>query len=324
MTSTLLITGVAGFIGCNAAERFLRDNYKVIGLDNFDESYPKWIKELNIKKLSENNSFTFIKGDLTDHSKISSVLKRYNVNTIVHLGAKTGVRHSIENPLDYIKANVLGTSILLEECRKANVKEIIIASSSSVYGERNEVPFKETDDIHNPISPYATTKSMVESIAHTFSKLYDMKITVLRFFTVYGPKGRPDMAPYIFIHRISQSKPIIQFGDGETSRDYTFISDIVDGIFEAVRRTSSWQYEVINLGNSEPIQLSDFITEIENVVGKEANIIKEDRKEGDVSTTCADISKARRLLDYNPKIPLRKGLEQMFDWYNSLVKKYDA
>lgn len=324
MTLTLLVTGVAGFIGSSAAERFLKENYTVIGLDNFDDSYPKWIKELNIKKLSENKKFTFIEGDLTDQPLISSVLKSYEVNTIIHLGAKTGVRNSIKKPLDYINANVLGTSILLEECRIAKINEIIIASSSSVYGERNKVPFKETDDIHNPISPYATTKSMVESIAHTYSRLYDMKITVLRFFTVYGPKGRPDMAPYIFIHRISQSQPIIQFGDGETSRDYTFVSDIVDGIFEAVRRTSNWTYEVINLGNSEPIRLSDFITEIEQVVGKEANIIKEGRKEGDVSTTCADISKARRLLDYNPKISLRKGLEQMFDWYNSLEEKYDA
>ncbi len=324
MALTLLVTGVAGFIGSSAAERFLKEKYTMIGIDNFEQNYPQQIKESNLAILSEYDNFRFVEGDFADECFIESLFDKYRITNIIHLGAKTGVRKSISNPIEYIKANLIGTTNLLEQCKKHKIQEFIFASSSSVYGNRLDIPFKEGELIDKPISPYAASKIMAESITYTYHKLYDIKMTILRFFTVYGPRGRPDMAPYIFMNCIVGSKPIIQYGDGDTARDYTFISDIVDGIFEALKRTSNWQYEIINLGNSYPVRLRDFIKEIESVVGKEAEIIVEDPKEGDVSITCADISKARRLLDYNPKIPLKKGLEQMFDWYNSLEEKYDV
>ncbi|MCG3217978.1 MAG: GDP-mannose 4,6-dehydratase [Candidatus Heimdallarchaeota archaeon] len=320
MTGYILVTGAAGFIGSHTCETLLKRNYHVIGLDNFDPYYPRWVKERNLSTFKNHPNFIFYEGDFTDSDFARRVFDRHPITHLVHLGAKAGVRNSLENPLAYIHTNAHGTATLLEECRLKGINKVVIVSSSSVYGGTTEVPFKETDSIIHPMSPYAASKVMSEALAFTYHSLYDIQTSVLRFFTVYGPRGRPDMAPYIFLHRTLQGESIIQYGDGSSGRDYTYIDDIVNGIISAMEKTAQWNYEVFNLGNSSPVLLSEFISTIEEVTGKTVSRVIKPNQPGDSPFTLAGIRKAQRMLDYSPETSFKEGLTKTLEWYNSLDK----
>jgi UDP-glucuronate 4-epimerase len=323
MEKYILVTGAAGFIGSHTVEELNKRGYSVVGIDCFDPYYPKWIKERNLEAISHKN-FLFQEGDFTNTNFLNDLFSKYSFSHVIHLGAIAGVRNSIINPLEYIHLNVHGTTALLETCKKYDVDKIVIASSSSVYGGRSDVPFRETDAINKPISPYASSKAMTESIAYAYHSLYNFHISLLRFFTVYGPRGRPDMAPYLFMNRITRGETIYQFGDGSTGRDYTYISDIVAGIIASMESIDKWGYEIFNLGNSSPILLSEFIETIEEVVDKKAIREIKPLPPGDVPITYADISKAQELLNYSPRITIKAGLEKTFEWYNTLDRIYNV
>jgi UDP-glucuronate 4-epimerase len=306
-----LVTGGAGFIGSHLCESLIEKGEEVICVDNFNDYYNPKFKEENIKKLLKNRQFSLHRIDFTDFALIKQVFDKHSPDKVVHLGARAGVRPSIENPGLYYKVNVQGTLNMLELSK--DCRQFIFGSSSSVYGENKKVPFSEEDKTDNPISPYAATKKSAELMCHTYHKLHGTPITCLRFFTVYGPRGRPDMAPYIFTKSVFEGKPITRFGKGKTKRDYTYVSDIVAGINASLDK--ELDYEIINLGDSNPIDLNYFITLIEKSAGKKAQILERPEQQGDVSITFADISKARRLLKYNPKVKIEAGISLFVDWY---------
>lgn len=309
----ILVTGGAGFIGSHLCDRLLKEGHKVICVDNFDSYYSPQTKRKNIEHNLTNPDFDLIELDIRDLEGLNNLFKEYKIEKVVHLAAKAGVRPSIENPLPYEDVNVKGTVNLLETCRKYNVKDFIFASSSSVYGKNKKIPFNEEDNVDFPISPYAATKKSGELICYTYSHLFGMNITCLRFFTVYGPRGRPDMATYLFTKLIDQGKPIMVFGDGTTKRDYTYISDIVNGITSALKKP--FKFEIINFGNNKPIELRNFISIIEKNLGKKAIINEGKIPLGDVFITYADITKAKKLLDYDPEISIEEGMESFIEWY---------
>ena len=311
-----LVTGGAGFIGSHVCEALLDRGDKVICLDNFNNYYSPFRKQQNIFPLLSDKNFQFIMEDITNYNAMHDVFDDYCPNKVIHLAARAGVRASIENPLLYQKVNIEGTLNLLELARKnRNIEKFIFASSSSVYGNRNNVPFSEADNVDNPISPYAATKKAGELLCSTYSHLFDIPITCLRFFTVYGSRCRPDMAPYKFTKAISEGKWIERFGDGTSSRDYTHISDIVNGILLALDK--NFKFEIINLGDSQPIQLNYFISLIEDAAGKKAKIIQKPMQEGDVLTTYADISKAKKLLNWQPKMFIEPGIDNLVGWFKN-------
>ena len=312
---TILVTGGAGFIGSHVCDKLLSLNNKVICLDNFNDYYSPKIKEKNIMSNLVNSNFILEKIDFTDKIALLKLFSKYKIDKIVHLGARAGVRPSLEDPELYYKVNVTGTINILESARLNNVKTVIFGSSSSVYGNNIKVPFSEDDDTNNQISPYASTKKIGELICRNYSYQYDINITCLRFFTVYGPRGRPDMAPYIFTDLIYHDKEIQMYGDGSSKRDYTYVLDIVEGIAAALEK--ELKFEIINLGNSNPILLKDFIDMIESALNKKAVIIKKPMPKGDVNLTYADISKAKELLGYNPKTPINQGIIKLVDWFIS-------
>ena len=262
----------------------------------------------------ESESFTIIRGDIRDSGLLECIFSEHDIKSVIHLAAMVGVRNSILKPIEYVDVNVGGTTALLDRAVKSDVTNFIIASSSSVYGNITQVPFRENYTLGSPESPYAVTKQAVEAMAYTYHSLYEIPITCLRFFTVYGPRGRPDMAPFKFIDSISKGIPIQQFGDGSSSRDYTYISDIVQGIIAATE--TPFEYEIINLGGSNPVFLRDFIKAVEDAVGKPALIEQLPNQPGDMFVTLADISKAEKLLGYLPKVSLKEGLEETVEWYN--------
>lgn len=309
----LLVTGGAGFIGSHLCEALLQKGHFVICLDNFNSYYDPKIKERNIKKCLENSNFTLLRKDVTKAEGLEEVFQHNKIDQIVHLAAAVGVRDSIQRPLYFEEVNVKGTLNILEMCRKHNVKKLVFASSSSVYGENKKTPFSESDPVDNIISPYAATKRACEILCKTYSSLYGIKITCLRFFTVYGPRGRPEMAPYKFTNLIDEGREIPMFGDGNSRRDYTFIDDIISGVMAAVEK--NFDFEIINLGDSSPVELKDLISAIEHATGKKARINKMPMQQGDVSVTFADISKANRLLGYSPKVSLKEGIGKFFKWY---------
>jgi UDP-glucuronate 4-epimerase len=311
----ILVTGGAGFIGSHVCDRLLDEGYKVICLDNFDSYYSPTRKIKNIQYNLTNPNFDLVELDIRDLEGLNNLFKEYKIDKVIHLAARAGVRPSIENPLPYEDANVKGTINLLEMCRKYNIRDFIFASSSSIYGKNKKIPFNEEDNVDFPISPYAATKKSGELICHAYGHLFDMNITCLRFFTVYGPRGRPDMAPYLFTKLIDQGKPIMVFGDGTTKRDYTYISDIVDGVMSALRKP--FKFKIINLGNNKPIELRNFISIIEKNIGKKAIINRGQIPLGDVFITYADITKAKEFLDYVPKISIEEGMERFIEWYKS-------
>ncbi len=311
MKKRILITGAAGFIGSNLIHKLLKDGcYSVIGLDNFDTFYPRIQKEKNIAPFSDDKNFRFYEGDIRNAADLDAL---DDIDVIVHLAAKAGVRPSIKDPILYQEVNVRGTQNLLEFARRRGIKQFVFASSSSVYGINAHVPWSEDDKLM-PISPYASTKLSCEMLGHVYSHLYGIRFLALRFFTVFGPGQRPDLAIHKFFRAITNDQPIPVFGDGSTSRDYTYVEDTVKGIESAILYESS-DFEIINLGNHRTITLSGLISSIEESCGKKAVIDRQPEQPGDVPQTYADIAKARKLLNYSPSTDLKTGLDNFYSWY---------
>ena len=315
---TILVTGGAGFIGSHVCDALLSKGYKVVCLDNFNDYYSPERKRKNIADNTKNNQFILEEVDITDFKGLQQVFENHKPNKIVHLAARAGVRASLESPFIYEKTNILGTLNLLELSRHHNIKNFIFGSSSSVYGNSDKIPFSEDNQSNRPLSPYAATKKAGELMCHTYSYLHGLNITCLRFFTVYGPRGRPDMAPYLFTNLIYEGKQITMYGDGTAKRDYTYVGDIVTGVLSALNK--EFRYEIINLGNSESIELKDLISTIEKYIGQKAIIQKKDMPKADVPITYADITKARKLLDYVPQINLDEGIRKFVYWYKTEIK----
>ena len=313
---TYLITGGAGFIGSTLAERLLKEGNKVVIVDNFNDYYDPQLKENNISDLADNENLKVYRADIRDADAMQKVFDENQIDAVMHLAAMAGVRPSIENPVLYQDVNGIGTQILLEQAKNHNIKNLVMASSSSVYGNCKEVPFREDMIVDYAISPYAATKKANEVMAHVYHKLYDMNVIMLRFFTVYGPKQRPDLAINKFTRMMKNSEKITMYGDGTTSRDYTYVDDIVDGIVRALDYVDTHKdvYEIINLGSNNPISLKDMIQTIGDVLGIEPEIEQLPMQPGDVDRTYADISKARELLGYEPHTSFREGIEKFVNW----------
>jgi len=306
-----LVTGAAGFIGSHLCERLLGGGWMVLGVDNFDDFYDPQIKRRNIDTCLKHKNFQLIEADIRDRAAMDEVIGD-GIDIIVHLAARAGVRPSIAQPVLYADVNVSGTVVLLEAAKKHKVGKFIFGSSSSVYGNNKKVPFSEDDNVDFPISPYAATKKAGELICHTYHHLYGMDMTCLRFFTVYGPRQRPDLAIHKFVRLIEQDKPIAVYGDGTMMRDFTYIDDIIDGTVAAMDKCGG--FNIYNLGESRPITVNDLIAEIEKALGKRA--VKEyvPPQPGDVERTYADVTKATRELTYNPTTTIEKGLAQFIAW----------
>jgi UDP-glucuronate 4-epimerase len=308
----ILVTGGAGFIGSHLVEKLLAAGHRVSILDDFNDFYDPRIKRANIAAIA--NQIAIHQIDLRDSAAVRDLFHREKFETIAHLAARAGVRPSINHPQLSYDTNVDGTLHLLEAARVTGIERFIFASSSSVYGVSNVVPFSEDLHLTQTISPYAATKIAAEFLCSTYSHLYQMRITALRLFTVYGPRQRPDLAIHQFTRRIHAGEPIDQFGDGTTRRDYTYIDDIIDGVMASLEYNGPL-FDVFNLGESETVQLKDLIAAIENALGRKAKINRLPEQPGDVPLTCADISKAKKLLGYNPTTPLSVGLPKFINWF---------
>jgi UDP-glucuronate 4-epimerase len=317
----ILLTGGAGFIGSHVAETLLRSGVLLSIVDNLDDFYsPAW-KKANLESIGKIGHFDFFNQDVCAMERMKEIVSSARPDAIIHLAARAGVRPSIEQPRLYEHVNVAGTVNLLELCREFRISRLIFGSSSSVYGESDRAPFSEEQFDLRPISPYAATKLAGESFCYTYAHLYKLPVIALRFFTVYGPRQRPDLAIHKFVARIEAGKPIPIFGDGETGRDYTYAEDIVAGILGALNydfsKTSGAPFEICNLGNSHPVKLSQLVRMIEQAVGKKAIIQREAMQQGDVPLTWADISKASNLFGYHPKTSLEEGLRKFVKWYRA-------
>lgn len=313
----ILITGIAGFIGSNLLDKLLQDkNNIIVGIDNLNNFYDPNIKRKNIEHNLENNNFKFYDIDLLNTKELNNLFEDYEIDSIVHLAGYGGVRPSIENPKLYIDNNIAATLNILECMKNYNIKKMVYASSSSVYGNSKENIFVETLNVSEPISPYAMTKKACEELCYTYHKLYNIDVIALRFFTVYGKRQRPDLAISKFTRLILEEKPIPVFGDGNTMRDYTYVDDIVSGIISAIEYNKT-SYEIINLGGGDPVSLNRMIETIEKVLGKKAIIERMSMQKGDVDKTVADISKAKRLLNYNPSTSFEEGIRKFINWYKN-------
>ena len=316
---SILITGGAGFIGSSLADKLLNEGNKVIVIDNFNDYYDVKIKENNIAHNLSNSNYQLHRADIEDINTLKNIFKNNSIDIVVHLAARAGVRPSLENPLAYIKTNILGTVNILEEMKKHHVKKLVFASSSSVYGNCSAEKFSEELNVREPISPYAATKSSCEQICYTYMHLYGINTVCLRFFTVYGPRQRPDLAINKFTHLIEDGQPIPMYGDGNTCRDYTYVDDIVDGICAAIEYNKT-SYEIINLGGGEPITLKNMIETIEKTLNKKAIIDHLPMQPGDVDKTICDWSKAKALLSYAPKTSFAEGISKFINWLNNTKK----
>ncbi len=313
---TILVTGCAGFIGSHVCAKLLHTGFKVIGIDNFDPFYSRGAKEANMKTFRSNPAFSFYQLDIADG--LNAVTEK-NIDGVIHLAAKAGVRPSIEDPAGYLRVNVMGTQKVHEFMQARAINKLIFASSSSVYGNNKKMPFSEVDNVDNPISPYAFTKKAGELMNYTFHHLYNIDIVNLRFFTVYGPGQRPDLAIHKFVERISNNQPLVLFGNGETARDYTYVEDTVSGICSALEycMSNTGVYTTFNLGNNKPVKLNELVDVIYDEMGKEKNIVYEAMQAGDVDVTFADITKAGQLLNYTPATDLRQGIKKFIAWYKA-------
>ena len=310
-----LVTGGAGFIGSHVCERLLQSGYDVWALDDLNDFYSPAIKRRNLDEIqSLAKPFTFVQADLCDAPALADLFAQTRFDQIIHLAARAGVRPSLEQPELYQRVNVLGTVNLLEAARLQGVRKITLASSSSVYGVNEKVPFAETDPVFSAISPYAASKLACESLGHVYHHVYEMDIAMLRFFTAYGPRQRPDLAIHKFAALISSGQPIPVFGNGSTARDYTYISDIVDGVLACTHR--SFGYEIFNLGESQTVTLSRLIELLEVSLGKKAVIDRQPIQPGDVPITFADISKSRAQLGYAPKVKIEDGIPLFVEWFH--------
>lgn len=328
----VLVTGVAGFIGFHLTQKLLDRGVEVIGIDNLNDYYDVSLKEGRLSQLAQNKhkeNFEFIKMDLVDNVQIESLFNNNNFEVVINLAAQAGVRYSIENPRAYIDSNVVGFLNILEGCRNKKIKHLIYASSSSVYGANKKMPFSEIDSVDHPVSLYAATKKSNELLAHAYSHLYKIPTTGLRFFTVYGPWGRPDMAYFKFAKNITEGKPINVFNNGDMYRDFTYIDDIVEGIVRlmdvipepmqdsnVIDPSNSYApYRVYNIGNNNPEKLMEFINILEKAIGKKAEIEFLPMQKGDVKATYADINKLNGAVGFKPSTSLEVGLDKFVDWY---------
>ncbi len=325
MTNTLpkvLLTGGAGFIGSHLAEALLRRHYPLAIIDNLNEFYPSAWKRSNLAEVRLVSDFDFFPSDIRDFPELLKIFEKVQPSIVIHLAALAGVRPSIERPLEYDQVNVAGSANILELCREFHVQKLIFGSSSSVYGATSVAPFSENHVELRPISPYAATKLSNELMCYTYSHLFGLPVSCLRFFTVYGPRQRPDLAIYKFTSLLEAGKPLPVFGDGQTGRDYTFVDDIVSGILGAVSfespASSAAPFEVFNLGNSSPVKLNELIEHLERATGRKAIRQQLPMQPGDVPLTWADISKAKRMLGYHPATKLDEGLRRFVAWFRSV------
>jgi len=315
----IVVTGGAGFIGSHLCEKLISLGSKIICIDDFDNFYNPAIKENNISEVTGSNHFKLYRSDITNPTQMEKIFSENSIDMVIHLAARAGVRPSIQNPLLYERVNILGTMNLLECCKKYNVTKFIFASSSSVYGGNKKLPFSEEDNVDHPISPYAATKKAGELICYTYYDLYKISIYCLRFFTVYGPRQRPEMAIHKFTRQILKGEDIEIYGDGSSSRDYTYIDDVISGILSSLEQIGG--FEVINLGNSNTVKLIDLIRLIEITTGEKGNLKFTKSQPGDVFITYADIRKARKMLKYLPKTNIKEGLVKFVNWYKEKRKE---
>jgi UDP-glucuronate 4-epimerase len=315
----ILVTGGAGFLGSHLSERLLQEGHRVIVLDNFDDFYDPWRKRKNLEPLLKNPRFRLYEGDLRDEPLLDKVFGAEPIEIVAHLAARAGVRPSIQFPALYADVNIRGTFNLLEACRRYGVGRFVFASSSSVYGNNPKVPFAESDSVDNPISPYAATKKAGELICYTYHHLYGLDIACLRYFTVYGPRQRPEMAIHQFTRLIYQGKPITLFGDGSSRRDYTYVEDAVEGTVNALYRVH--RYQIYNIGESQTATLAELVRMIEERMGKKAVIEYLPVQPGDVERTFADIRRAKEKLGYLPQTDMRAGIKKFVEWYLSEEKQ---
>jgi len=313
-----LVTGTAGFIASKVAELLLDDGHTVVGVDNFNQAYDVRLKEWRLDQIENRPNFEFHALDicdrpaLTDLFKLHAEVRNTPFDGIINLAAWAGVRRSVQNPWIYIDTNVTGTLNLLELCKQHGVEKFVLASTSSLYGKDNEMPYRETQDTSRPLSPYAASKKGAEALCHTYHYLYDLDVTVFRYFTVYGPAGRPDMSLFRFTQWIFEGRPVTIFGDGTQQRDFTYVDDIARGTIAGLKPLG---YEIINLGSDTPVVLMDTVRLIEKLSGKEANLVYEPRHPADVFATWAGIEKAERLLGWRPQTSYETGIEELVTWY---------
>jgi len=311
----ILVTGGAGFIGSHLCERLSAEGREVVCLDVFDSFYSKKVKLRNIDTLKDAQNFHLYEGDIRDPAVLEDLFGHHRVEAVVHLAARAGVRPSLEMPRLYTDVNLTGTATLLEHARNYKVSRFVFGSSSSVYGNSDRIPLVETERADEPVSPYAATKRAGELLTYTYHHLYGMDVSCLRFFTVYGPRQRPEMAIHKFTRLIDQGESVPLFGDGSSARDYTFVDDIVAGIASALERARG--YQVFNLGRSEVVSLKELIAHIEIALGKKAKLVFQSEQPGDVRQTCADLSRSRQALGYEPKVGIQEGIGRFVEWYRA-------
>lgn len=309
----ILVTGAAGFIGSNLAEKLARRGDAVVGLDNFNDYYDPARKRANEQRLKAYPNFCMVEADIRDRQAVLALMARERFDAVAHLAAMAGVRNAIANPELYIQVDYNGTQNLMDGARAEGVGNFVFASTSSVYGDTKQIPFVESDACDRPLQPYAAAKRAAEMLGFTYHHLFGLNFTVIRFFTVYGPQGRPDMMAYLVADSITKGTPIPLYEGGEMWRDWTFVEDITDGVAAALDRPLG--YDIINLGRGEPVLLRDFVAHLEELAGGKANLTPTPKLSADVVRTYADTSKARRLLDYNPKVSVREGVEAFWHWY---------
>jgi len=312
-----LVTGAAGFIGMYTAKRLLEQGHQVVGLDILNDYYEPELKQHRLAQLTSFANFTFVELDLANREGMAKLFAAEKFNRVIHLAAQAGVRYSIENPFAYVDSNLVGMMTILEGCRHNQVEHLVYASSSSVYGMNDKIPFSEDDQVDNPVSLYAATKKSNELMAHSYAKLYNLPVTGLRFFTVYGPAGRPDMAPWLFTEAILNDQPIKVFNQGKMLRDFTYIDDIVEGVMriQDVLPAGDIPYNLFNIGNNEPIELARFIQAIEAACGKTAEKIMLPMQPGDVERTYADTNRLETAVGYKPQTPIEQGIQKFVNWY---------
>ena len=314
--SNYLVTGAAGFIGARTSAMLIEQGHTVVGVDNLNEAYDVRIKEYRLRKLQELNGFEFVRDDISDREILNrqSPITNYQFDAVINLAAWAGVRASVKNPWVYVESNVIGTLNMLELCRQAGTKKFLVASTSSIYGENPPYPTPETASSSEPLQPYAASKKGAEAMTHAYHHLYDIDVSVVRFFTVYGPAGRPDLAIFRFVKWISEEQPVRVNGDGEQSRGFTFIDDITRGIIAALKPLG---FEIFNLGGHEVITINDLIKLVEEVVGKKAIVQYGPPDLADMRSNWADVSKARQLLGWQPQFTLREGIGKLVEWYRA-------
>lgn len=317
MVKSIFITGVAGFLGSHLAEALLANGHLVTGIDNFDPFYPTETKKNNLAHSLKSKNFRFHEIDIRDAKTLNAIEGNWDI--VVHIAAKAGVLPSVKDPAEYASTNINGTLTLLEFIRNRGIKKYLFASSSSVYGNNKEIPFSETQSVDEPISPYAFSKRSGELLNYTYHKLYQIDNLNLRLFTLYGPRQRPDLSIHKFTKLIERQQPIEMYGDGSTARDYTHVSDVVNGFMLAIEYLFNHEnvYEIINIGNKNPVKLIDLVTMLYELCGKEPQIKQMPKQAGDVEITFANITKAEKLLGYSPKMPFKEGLRNFVDWFRS-------